>query len=147
MTFATLAVVLTLQSHADETSPGGAASTLAIAVVGTLLAVFVADLLSHLTVHSALPTAAEFRHMTATSAGSITVLVLPLSFLLLAGLGVWSTPAALNASAIVLIATLVVVCFLAVRRITLPVWQKLVILLAEAVLGIGVIALELLAHA
>lgn len=55
-------------------------STLAIAVVGTLLAVFVADLLSHLTVHSALPTAAEFRHMTAIGAGSITVLVLPLFF-------------------------------------------------------------------
>ncbi len=146
VTFTSLAVVLTLQSHASETTPGQAAITLLIAVVGTLLAVFVADLLSHLTVHAKLPTVPELRHMIAVSIGSIGVVVLPMVFLLLAQLDVWSIEAAIQAAVVVLIATLAFVGFLAVRRIALPFWQKAVVLLAEVVLGLAVIGLELLAH-
>jgi hypothetical protein len=55
ISFTSLAVVLALRSHADETTPAAAAVTLSIVVVGSLLGIFVADLLSHLTVHSRLP--------------------------------------------------------------------------------------------
>ena len=146
VTFTSLAVVLALRSHAGETTAGEAATTLAIAVVGTLLAVFVADFVSHIAVHEAMPTRAEMGHMVAISASALGVLVVPLLLLLLAGLGVWSVATALLAVSVALIASLVAVGFLAVRRVRLPIGQRLVVLLAEAVLGAAVIALELLAH-
>lgn len=146
VTFTSLAVLLTLQTHASETTTGAAALTLLIAVVGTLLAVFVADLLSHLTVHAKLPTASELRHMVGVSIGSIGVVVLPMVFLGLARIEVWSIETALLAAVAVQLATLAFVGFLAVRRIALPAWQKLMVLLAEVVLGLAVIGLELLAH-
>ena len=69
VTFTSLAVVMALSSHADELTPGSAAVTLLIAVVGTLLAVFVADLVAHIAVHTALPDRAELAHMISVSTG------------------------------------------------------------------------------
>ncbi|RWZ46216.1 hypothetical protein ELQ90_15710 [Labedella phragmitis] len=146
VTFTSLAVVLALVSHAHDTTPGEAATTLLIAVVGTLLAVFVADFVSHIAAHEAMPTSDELRHMAGVSMGAVTVLVLPLVFLGLAALDVWTVLAALRASAVALIVSLVAIGFLAVRRVKLPVGQRLIVLLAEAVLGLAVIGLELLAH-
>ena len=146
VTFSSLAIVLVLSTHADETTPGGAAVTLTISVVGTLLAVFAADILSHLTVHAHVPSGVEFRQMIVVSIGSIGVVVFPLGFLLLAGLGIWSTASALQAAIFILLATLVVVGYLAVRRIALPFWQKLIVLLGEVVLGGVVITLQLVSH-
>jgi hypothetical protein len=147
ITFTSLAVVLTLRSHLEEVTEGGAASTLAITVVGAVLAVFVADFVSHISAHARLPTASEFRHMVAVTSSGAATMVLPLVFVGLAALGVWSLDRALRASAIALIATLVAVGYLAARRARIPVWQKAVVLLAEAALGLVVIGLELLAHA
>lgn len=146
VTFTSLAIVLTLNTHANENTAGAAALTLLIGVVGTLLAVFLADFLSHLTVHARVTTAAEFRHMVAVSVGSIGVVLLPMVFLGIAGLGAWTVGSALTASIAVLLATLVVVGYLAVRRVALPGWQKVVILLGEVVIGGAVIGLETLAH-
>ena len=73
---------MALQSHAE--SAARATVTLLIAVVGTLLAVFVADIVSHLAVHAALPTSRELRHMLRVSFGSLGALALPfVSFSLL----------------------------------------------------------------
>ena len=94
--FTSLAVVLALRSHADETTPLAAAATLSIVVIGSLLGIFVADLLSHLTVHSKLPTGEELHHMITVSAGGLGVLVTPLLLLTAAGLGLWSTAVALG---------------------------------------------------
>ena len=69
ISFTSLAVVLALRSHADETTPAAAAATLTIVVVGSLLGIFVADLLSHLTVHAKLPSGPELHHMVAVSTG------------------------------------------------------------------------------
>ncbi len=52
ITFTSLAVVLALSSHVDEVTARGAAVTLMIAVVGTLLAVFVADLVAYIAIHT-----------------------------------------------------------------------------------------------
>ncbi|RKR73465.1 hypothetical protein [Frondihabitans australicus] len=145
VTFTALAIVLTLQTH-PHGGVGEAALTLLIGVVGTLLAVFLADFLSHLTVHAHVPTGPEFRHMVAVSLGAIAVIVVPMALLGLAALGLWGLPVALGGSIGILLATLVVVGYLAVRRIRLPAWQKLLIMLGELVVGAAVIALELLAH-
>jgi hypothetical protein len=146
VTFTGLAVVLALQSHAETLSAGEAASTLAITVVGTLLAVFVADLVSHLAVHAKTPTRSELSHMARTSFGAFGAIVLPLIFIAVAAVGRWSIEASLRASTIALITALVLIGYLAVRRITMGWWKKLIALGAEFLLGLAVVGLELLAH-
>jgi hypothetical protein len=144
--FTTLAVVLALRSHADETTPAAAAATLSVVVIGSLLGILVADLLSHLAVHSTLPTREELRHMVAASASALSVLVTPLILLLAAGLGLWTTSVALSWAVAVLVVTLMVVGYLAIRKLDIPVHHKAAIMLAEVVLSLLVIALELVAH-
>ncbi|MBM9468163.1 hypothetical protein [Nakamurella leprariae] len=144
ITFTALAVVLALRSHAEST--GAVARTLLIAVVGTLLAVFVADVVSHIAVHAAFPRPAELRHIAGVSSSALGVLVLPMIFIGLAALDVWTLDGALRASTIALIAALAAAGWLAVRRVRLPRWQKLVVLFAEVVLGVVVVLLELWAH-
>lgn len=146
VTFTSLAVVLALGSHAAEVTPGEAARTLAITVVGTLLAVFVADVVAHISVHAAVPTPPELGHMVRVSTGSLGVLVLPMVFLGLAGAGVMRLEGALRACTIALAASLIVIGYLAARRVRLPAHQRLVVLFAEFGLGLAVIGLELLAH-
>jgi hypothetical protein len=147
ISFTSLAVVLALQSHADETMlRAAAAATLSIVVIGSLLGIFVADLLSHLTVHAKPPTREELHHMIAVSGEALGVLVTPLLLLAAAGLGLWSTAVALRWAIIVLVVTLVLIGYLAIRQLKLPFRHKSVIVLAEVVLSLLVIGLELLAH-
>jgi hypothetical protein len=145
VTFTSLAVVLALREH-DDGSAGRAATTLLITVAGTLLAVLVADLLSHLVVHAAVPTPRELRHMTAVSTRSMGVVIAPLILLAMAHFGVLTLSAALRVSTIILIATLGFVSYLAVRRVPLRPWIKPIVLAAEIALAAAVVALELLAH-
>lgn len=146
VTFTGLAVVLALQSHAETLTAGEAASTLAITVVGTLLAVFVADLVSHLAVHAKTPTRPELSHMARTSFGAFGAIILPLIFIGVAAVGRWSVGTSLRASTIALITALVLIGYLAVRRVEMAWWKKLIALGAEFALGLAVVALELLAH-
>jgi hypothetical protein len=146
VTFTALAVVLALRSDADEVTAETAAATLVITVVGILLAVLTADFISHLVVHARMPSRGEAAHMVRVCVGASGAVVLPLVFVVLAGTGVWRIEAALRASAIALLVALGVVAFLAVRRVRIPGWQKVLVLLAEVVLGAAVIGLELLAH-
>jgi hypothetical protein len=144
--FTSLAVVLALRSHADETTPAAAAATLSIVVIGSLLGIFVADMLSHLTVHSQLPTGEELHHMITVSASGLGVLVTPLLLLAAAGLGIWSTAVALGWAVVVLVVSLAVVGFLAIRNLEIPLRHKAAIMFAEVVLSLLVIGLELVAH-
>ncbi|BDI24046.1 hypothetical protein [Herbiconiux sp. L3-i23] len=146
ITFTALAVVLALRSHADELTAGSAALTLVISVVGALLAILVADFVSHLVAHGSLPSAGEVRHMLQVAFGALGAAVLPLIFMALAGFDIWTVDGALRASSIALITTLGVGGFLAVRRVRIPGWQKLLVLGVEVALGVLVVALELLAH-
>lgn len=146
VTFTALAVVLALQSHAESLTAGEAATTLVITVVGTLLAVFVADLVSHLAVHAKTPTRPELSQMARTSFGAFAAIVLPLIFIGLAAVGRWPIETSLRASTTALIAALVLIGYLAVRRVEMARWKKLLALGAEFALGLAVVALELLAH-
>lgn len=145
LTFAALAVVLVMSGH-NQSDPVVAILTLLVAALGTLLAIFTADIVSHIVVHEAPPTREQFRHMIAASFGALSALVIPFAFLLLALFGVWSTATALFASAIALLGALVIFGWLAARRIPLTFWQRLLVLGAEALLGLAVIGLQLLAH-
>ncbi|MFF1830729.1 hypothetical protein [Paenarthrobacter sp. NPDC058040] len=146
VTFTGLAVVLALASHSEALMPGEAASTLAITVVGTLLAVFVADLVSYLAVHAKTPTRSELSKMVRVSFGAFGAIVLPLIFIAVAAVGRWSIETALRASTIALIVSLVLIGYLAVRRVKMSWWQRLIALGAECALGAAVVGLELLAH-
>ncbi|GAA3406154.1 hypothetical protein [Pseudarthrobacter polychromogenes] len=147
VTFTALAVVLALQSHSEESlTAGQAAVTLAITVIGTLMAVFVADLISHLAVHEKTPTRPELLRMAQVSFGAFAAAVLPLIFIALAGLGWWEITTALQAATAALVLTLVLIGYLAIRRIHMAWWKRLIALVAEFVLGLAVIGLELIAH-
>lgn len=144
ITFTALAVVLALRAHA--VSAGEAALSLVVVVFGTVLAVFVADVVSHIAVHEILPVRTELRHMARVSLGALGALVLPAVFIGLAVADVWTIEAALRASSIALVAALAAICFAAARRARLSPWQRVIVLLGEVVLGLLVIGLELLAH-
>ena len=146
VTFTSLAVVIALGSRGEELTAGAIAITLLITVLGTLLAVFVADLVAHIVVHAAMPAREELSHMIRVSSSSFGVLVLPMIFIGLAAVGIWEVRGALRASTIALTATLIVIGYLAARRVQLPMRSRLVILFAEFGLGVAVVALEVLAH-
>ncbi len=143
ITFTALAVVLALREHA--TSVAEATLTLLIAVIATLLAVFLADVVSHIAVHAVLPTRPQLRHMLRISIGAIGAVVLPFVFLAIAARG-WELDKALRASSIALVASLIVIAYVAVRRVRLPLWQRLLVLVVEFALGLLVLTLELLVH-
>jgi FtsH-binding integral membrane protein len=143
VTFTALAVVLALRTHPEEGHPG---RTLLITVVGTLLAAFVADVIAHIAVHASLPERRELRMMLGISASALGGVAAPLVFVWLGGSGVWDLERSLTAAMVALIAALVAIGWLAVRRVRLPWWQKAIVLLAEFLLGFAVIAVELLAH-
>jgi hypothetical protein len=147
VTFTALAVVLAMRSHAEERlTPGQAATTLTITVLGTVLAVFVADFVSQLAVHGAAPSRQQWREMATISFGAVGAVLLPMAFIGFAAIGSWSIEAALQASTVALIVTLVAIGFLAIRRVKMAWWQRLVALGAEFALGASVVGLELLSH-
>jgi hypothetical protein len=146
ISFTALAVSIALERHAAETTVAVAAGTLGVTVFGTLLAVFVADILSHMTVHSSLPNRAELRHIVTVSLGSMVVLIAPMILLGAAALDVIALGGALRAISLVLVATLALVTLVAVRRLRVPLWQKVLSLVVVVVLALAVITLELAVH-
>jgi hypothetical protein len=145
LTFAALAVVLAIQGHGHPEARD-ALITLLVTVLGTLAAVFVADLISFTVAHERPMRRPELRHAWWASFGTLGAVAAPFVFLFLALLGVLQVETALRASAIALIAALVVIGWVAVRNIKMTWWQRLVALGAEAVLALGVVGLQLLAH-
>ena len=144
ITFSALGVVLALHSHGEEARE--AAVTLLVTVIGTLLAVFVADLVSHIAAHATLPDHSQVRYMLRVSFGALAALVIPFVFVGLAVADVWPIDRALRGASIALVVALVAIGFVAIRRVRLPRWQRLVVLFAEFVLGFAVVGLERLAH-
>lgn len=119
--------------------------TLLLTAVGTLLAIFVADVVSRLILHERILTKAELRHALRSSLGSLSALVLPFLFLLLAAVGVWPLGIALWAVAGALLFALVAFGFIAAYRTTLTALQRVLVLGGEAALGLVVIAIQVLA--
>ncbi|MGW0036796.1 hypothetical protein [Gordonia sp. NPDC003376] len=145
VTFTALAVTVSLLAHGHVTALG-TIGTLGVTALGTVVAVFVADVISHLLVHERMLTRAEFGHAAAVSASALSAIVVPMIFLLASHLGAWDTEIALRASAGALLLALIGFGWVAARRIRLPWWQRLLVLGGEAVLGVLVFGLQVLAH-
>ncbi|MCE7483012.1 hypothetical protein LZG07_13915 [Microbacterium profundi] len=145
LTFAALAVVLTLGAH-GHVDPIEAIRTLAVTVFGTLLAMFTADIISHLVVHERSMTGTEFRHASVTTFGALGAVVLPFVFLAASAWGLWDTETALRAASFALVAALIAIGFLAIRRVRLSWWKRALVLGVEAMLALIVIGLQVLAH-
>lgn len=146
VTFASLAVILTLLAHAHGLGAGTAAASLTITAVGTVAAAWLAELISHLAAHGGFPDRHHLGAMTRTSGGALLTLVIPLLALAAAGLGWWEVATALRVGVGVLIATLVLIAWLGIRRTELPWLARILALGVLAALAFGVVGLKLLAH-
>ncbi|MGB4777796.1 hypothetical protein [Microbacterium sp.] len=144
LAFVALAVVLAVGSHSE--SPAAALFTLIVTALGTLLAVLVADVISHFVIAERGMTGAELRKALFTSFGALTAVIVPVLAFLIALAGWWSMDTAVFVAATGLIVALVVIGYTAIRRIPLPWWQRAIALGLEAVLGLAVIGLKALAH-
>jgi hypothetical protein len=144
--FTALAVIIALRAHDQHPSASIALGTLAITVVATICAVYVADLLSHMIIHAHLPTSAEHGRMVAGTLGAGAVALPPLACLALGAIGVYDAATGLLSAMLVTIATLMAVGLIAARRLSVPRAQRVAVLAAESFLALAVIALELLSH-
>ncbi|WBU37231.1 hypothetical protein [Homoserinibacter sp. YIM 151385] len=145
VSFTALAILVATGAH-GEVDALAALITLLLTVVGTLLAIFVADLVSHVAIHERLMSADELRRALRVSFGAIGAVTLPIVFLAISATGRWGAASALRTSTITLVVTLVVIGWVAIRRTRLTWWRRLIALGAAGLLGLAVIAIELLAH-
>lgn len=144
LTFATLAVVAATAAH-GHLEAMDVFLTVLVSVIGTLLAVFTADVLSHVVIHESLMNREELKHAASTSFGALGAVILPLAFLFAATLGWWDVEAALLAAGAALLVALMLIGYVAVRRMRLAWWQRLLALGAEAALGLIVLILQIMA--
>lgn len=144
--FTALAVLLALSAHAHETAPAAAAKTLFITVLGVLLAGFGADLVAYVVAHSAVPRWAEVRQMVRVGLGGLASVALPLVLIGLAGLGVMPLPRALAVSQLVLLVTFGVIALVALRRVRIPLWQRILLIAALMAVCALAVLLEYAAH-
>ena len=84
--------------------------------------------------------------MAEVSFGALTVVIAPILMLALSLAGVLELTTALAVGSRILIITLGVVTFIAVRRLHVPGWQKLLALVTTVALGLLVLVVELAIH-
>jgi hypothetical protein len=146
VTFTAIAVLIAISGHGESPDPAAALFTLLITVVGVLLAGFTADAVSSMLVHQTLPSRKEVGSMLAVSAQALGAILVPTLFLVFAVFGVMQVGPALRSSIVVLLVTLGVIVWLAVRRAGLAWWKTLMVLVVIVGLGVVVVLLEYLAH-
>lgn len=144
--FTALAVIIALRAHDVHPSASAALGTLAITVVATIVAVYVADLISSMVVHERLPRRDEHRRILAGTLGAGVVALPPLACIALAVAGAYSISGGLLAAMLVTLITLIGIGIVAVHNLHLRRSHKVIVLTAETVLALGVIALELWSH-
>ena len=146
VTSTALAVTIAYERGVDHATVKGAALTLLLTVLGTIMAVFVADLITHMMRDSTLPSGRQLAHLGYVSFGSSGVLVVPMGILGISAAGVIEVDTALRAISATLAVTLVVVTLLAVRRLQVGPGRKALALAATAALGLGALVVELAVH-
>lgn len=146
VTFTALAVTIAFERDAEHATVSSAALTLVLTVFGTLLTVFVADIVAHMVRESSLPSRAEIGHLVYVSFGSLAVLALPVAILGLSALKALELAPALRAISVSLVATLVVVALVAVHRLRVKLALKFFVLSIVAALGLAVLAIEIAVH-
>jgi hypothetical protein len=146
VTFTALAVTIAVERDPEHATVAGAALVLLLTVLGTLLAVFVADVIAHMVRDGSLPSRAELAHLIYVSFGSLGVLLAPMAILGLSALGLIDVSPALRAITVALVATLVVVALFAVLRLRVKPWLKILVLAIMTALGLAALAIELAIH-
>jgi hypothetical protein len=146
VTSTALVVTIAYERGADHATVRGAALTLLLTVLGTIMAVFVADVVAHMIRDSALPSGRELAHMGYVSFGSSGVLVAPMGILVISAAGVIDVATALRAISATLAVTLLVVTLLAVRRLQVGPGRKALALAITAALGLAALCIELAVH-
>ncbi|SDS14716.1 hypothetical protein [Microlunatus soli] len=141
-----LAILLAIRGHGEIHEPLSVLGTLVIGVLAITLAGFVADVVSHLSVHRTFPDRHELGHLVLIGRHAIGVVVVPAVLLLISTAGGMRPEAAVTASVWTLVITLIVVGYLAVRRAQVIWWQKLVAVAMLGGLGVLVVFLQVLAH-
>ena len=144
--FTVLAVIIALRTHGGHPSAIAALGTLAMAVVATIVAVYVADLVSSMVINERLPHRNEHRRILAGTLGAGVVALPPVACIALAVAGAYSASVGLLAAMLVILITLIGIGIVAVHNLHLRRPHKMIVLTAEAVLALGVIALELWSH-
>lgn len=144
--FTALAVLLALSVHADDADAGQAALTLAVTVVGVAIAGLGADLIAHTVAHSAMPGPEEIWQMVRVAAGALLSIVLPLVLIGLSALGLLRLGVALTISEYVLLVTFGVIALVALRRVEVRLWQRVLLVTVMMAIGLFAVVLELLAH-
>ena len=146
VTSTALAVTITYERDAGHATVVGAALTLLLTVFGTIIAVFVADVIAHMVRDGALPSGRDLAHVCYVSFGSSGVVVVPMGILGISAAGVLDVEAALRAISATLAGTLVVVTLLAVRRLRVGLWRKALALAITTALGLAALGIELGVH-
>ena len=145
VTFTALAILMAMNGHGELDSPT-VLWTLVISVLGVLLAGLASDLVSHMIVHSSLPTAKEFGHMAAVSSRALAVLVVPVIAVALAVFDVIEARTGMVIAIAALILALAVIAWIAVARSGLSGWRQFIALAVLLALGVLVVFLEALVH-
>ncbi|MDF0528522.1 hypothetical protein P0W64_06130 [Tsukamurella sp. 8F] len=145
VTFTALTVLIALGTH-DHVAAGDALWTLILTVAGTVAAVTLADVIAHIVAHERLMNRAEFGHALKVAIGAVSGVSVPVLLLIASAAGALAPLTAVRIGEVVLALWLVGIGVLAVRRVSLTFWHQVIVLAAEAALGLGVIALKLLAH-
>ncbi len=143
--FSALAIVLAMDEYADP-DPMQEMRILAVTCLGLVLAVFTADVISHILFHERMMSAEEIRDALSATLGGLWALIVPFLLLFASARTGWSPHSALNWSATWLIAWLVFVGYTAARKAALSTTQRIVVMGAEALLAVAVIVVKLLAY-
>lgn len=143
-TFTGLAIVRVV-SGSEHVEPRHAFLALMFGVLGIVIAGTVSEIVAHLMVHRSVPHGAEFRVMFRAALGGLATAILPLLLIGAAWLGWMPIHLALRISAALYLVTLIGVGWLAVRRSTLGLGAKALVLVALAGLGVLVVLIQQLA--
>ena len=146
VTSTALAVTIAYERDVDRATVNGAAVTLLLTVLGTILAVLVADVIAHMMMYTVLPSSGELAHLGYVGFGASGVLVVPMGILGIGAAGVIDVATALRAISATLAVTLVVVTFIAVRRLRVGLGGKVLALSITAALGMTALCIELAVH-
>lgn len=144
--FTSLAVVVAVRGNSHAPEAGAAVRTLVLTVLGTVIAVFLADVTAHLVAHRQPANQDQMRRIVRRSFGGFLVAIAPIICLLGAVTAWWSADVALASATVSLLATLCVIGYIAVRRLPIPRWQKAVALAGQTCIGLVIIAVDFAAH-
>ncbi|QPE04444.1 hypothetical protein IT882_15100 [Microbacterium schleiferi] len=143
-TFTGLAIVLVV-AGSDHEDADHALLALLFGVLGITIAGLVSDMVSHLAVEGEFPHGADWVVLIRVAGGGLSTVVVPGGLMLLGWLEIIDLSTAISAAAIVYIATLGLIGWLAVRRSHARWWERAVALGILIGLGFLVIALQTLA--